>query len=86
MITGAHSIIYSTSPEVDRAFLRDVLGLPNVDVEAFVAEMGTRGVATSPVRDEGWGRVTHLTLPSGGRLGVYQPRHARPPPPAMRSS
>jgi len=32
MITGAHSILYSTSPDADRAFLRDVLALPNVDV------------------------------------------------------
>ena len=32
MIIGAHSIIYSTSPDADRAFLRDVLKLPNVDV------------------------------------------------------
>ena len=31
MITGAHSILYSTNPEADRAFLRDVLGLPHVD-------------------------------------------------------
>ena len=32
MIHGAHSIIYSKNPEADRAFLRDVLKLPNVDV------------------------------------------------------
>jgi hypothetical protein len=32
MITGAHSIIYSKNPEADRAFLRDVLHLTNVDV------------------------------------------------------
>jgi hypothetical protein len=32
MITGAHSIIYSTNPDADRAFLRDVLKFPNVDV------------------------------------------------------
>lgn len=32
MINGAHSVIYSKNPEADRAFLRDVLGLPNVDV------------------------------------------------------
>ena len=32
MIIGAHSIIYSTNPDADRAFLRDVLELPNVDV------------------------------------------------------
>ncbi len=27
MIIGAHSIIHSTSPDADRAFLRDVLEL-----------------------------------------------------------
>lgn len=32
MLIGAHSIIYSTNPDADRAFLRDVLRLPNVDV------------------------------------------------------
>ena len=32
MIIGAHSIIYSTNPDADRAFLRDVLQLTNVDV------------------------------------------------------
>ena len=31
MITGAHSIIYTTNPEADRAFLRDILQLTNVD-------------------------------------------------------
>ena len=32
MVTGAHTIIYSTNPEADRALLRDVLKLPHVDV------------------------------------------------------
>ena len=31
MITGAHSIIYSTDPVADRIFLRDVLKFPLVD-------------------------------------------------------
>ncbi len=31
MITGAHIIIFSTDAEADRAFFRDVLGLPYVD-------------------------------------------------------
>ena len=112
MIIGAHSIIYSTSPDADRAFLRDVLKLTNVDVgdgwlifglppaevavhpsevndvhefylmcddvEALIAEMTGRGIASSPVQDEGWGLITQLTLPGGGKLGMYQPRHARP--------
>jgi catechol 2,3-dioxygenase-like lactoylglutathione lyase family enzyme len=112
VITGAHSIIYSTNPDADRAFMRDVLGLPAVDVgdgwlifalppaevavhpaerndrhelyllcddvEAFVTGMRTQGVACAPIRDEGWGRLTQVSLPGGGKLGVYQPRHVRP--------
>lgn len=31
-IIGAHSILYSKDAEADRAFLRDVLQFPNVDV------------------------------------------------------
>jgi hypothetical protein len=31
MLTGAHAILYSQKPDEDRAFLRDVLGLPHVD-------------------------------------------------------
>ncbi len=31
MISGAHAIIYSSEPELDRMFLKDVLGLGSVD-------------------------------------------------------
>jgi hypothetical protein len=31
-VIGAHSILYSKDAEADRAFLRDVLKFPNVDV------------------------------------------------------
>ena len=48
------------------------------DVEAFVAEMNKHNIACEPVQDLGWGLLTQLTLPAGGKLGVYQPRHARP--------
>jgi hypothetical protein len=112
MIVGAHSIIYSTNPEADRAFLRDVLMLPNVDVgegwlifglppaevavhpsdennrhelylmsddiAAFVADMKAHHIICSSVKDQGWGLLTQLTLPGGGTVGIYEPRHARP--------
>ncbi len=48
------------------------------DVEAFIQTMRAHALACSAIRDEGWGLLTHLTLPGGGKLGVYQPRHARP--------
>jgi len=48
------------------------------DIEAFVANMKGRGVACAPVTNQGWGLLTEVTLPGGGSIGVYQPRHARP--------
>jgi hypothetical protein len=48
------------------------------DVEALTADLGARKIACSPVRDLGWGLLTQVTLPGGGKLGIYQPRHARP--------
>jgi hypothetical protein len=54
------------------------------DVAGFVSEMAARNVACTPPRDQGWGTLTAVTLPGGGTLGVYQPRHARPEPPGHR--
>ena len=50
------------------------------DVEAFSAEMEKKSVTCGPVQDMGWGLLSELSLPGGGKLGVYQPRHARPKP------
>jgi hypothetical protein len=118
MIIGAHSILYSVRPEADRAFLKDVLKLPGVDVgegwlifglppsevavhpseendlhefylmcddvEEFITEMTGRGIGCAPAQNLGWGILTQVTLPGGGKLGIYQPRHARPKPMAVR--
>lgn len=120
MIIGAHSIIYSKKPDADRAFLRDALGLPHVDVgegwlvfglppaevavhpsdrndvhefflmcddvRALTVAMRKRGIRCGAVRNQGWGLLTQLTLPGGGKLGIYQPRHARPKAMSARKS
>ena len=49
------------------------------DIEATMRELGDKGVAfDGPVTDERWGRVTQILLPSGARLGLYEPRHPSP--------
>ena len=48
------------------------------DVDAFVARMADRGVEAEAVETQRWGRTTAVTLPGGGKLGVYQATHARP--------
>jgi predicted enzyme related to lactoylglutathione lyase len=49
------------------------------DLETTMQELGGKGVAfDGPVTDQQWGRVTNIVLPSGARLGLYEPRHASP--------
>jgi hypothetical protein len=113
-IVGAHSIIYSTKPDADRAFLRDVLKLSSVDVgdgwlifglppaevavhpsdrndihefylmcdnvDELVTMLKRQNVPCGAVQNQGWGLLTQIGLPGGGKLGIYQPRHARPKP------
>jgi catechol 2,3-dioxygenase-like lactoylglutathione lyase family enzyme len=45
------------------------------DVDATVAALKAKGVSTREIRDQGWGRVTQIVLPSGDELGLYEPRH-----------
>jgi hypothetical protein len=50
------------------------------DIEATTAELQAKGVELArPVSDEGWGLVTAISLPGGGELGLYEPRHPLPP-------
>jgi catechol 2,3-dioxygenase-like lactoylglutathione lyase family enzyme len=48
------------------------------DIEALIEDMARHGVPCEPVQEQDWGRLTYITLPGGGNLGIYQPRHARP--------
>jgi hypothetical protein len=48
------------------------------DIEALIIEMRARSLKCGPVEEQPWGSLTHLTLPGGGALGIYQPKHASP--------
>src|SRR5262245_52005821 len=49
------------------------------DVNTTVAELKAKGVdVAQPISNEGFGLVTAIRLPSGGELGLYQPRHTSP--------
>ena len=45
------------------------------DLEAFIATMKAKNVNCSEVETARWGRIITIPLPSGGRIGMYQPRH-----------
>ena len=48
------------------------------NVQTFVERMRASGIACGPINEQRWGLLTEITLPSGAKLGVYQPKHARP--------
>ena len=53
------------------------------DVEATVKELQAKGVQLEgEVTDEGFGLMSTIRLPGGGRLGLYEPRHPSPIVPA----
>ena len=112
MINGAHIVIYTKDPEADRAFFRDVLGLPSVDagggwlifamppleaafhdskkndrhelylmcddIAATIKHLKSKKVKVSDVSEQRWGKVATFTLPGGGKIGFYQPKHPSP--------
>lgn len=46
------------------------------DLEATLAELAAKGVAAVGERTEArWGVRAYIGLPSGARLGLYEPRH-----------
>ncbi|HEX4487829.1 MAG TPA: VOC family protein [Terriglobales bacterium] len=119
MFTGAHVLLYSDKPEEDRAFFRDVLEFPSIDighgwmlfklppaeaalhpsnggagqlhggrhllgavlylmcddVQAVIKKLEARQVEFSSPEEAPWGIKTTIKLPSGGELGLYQPKH-----------
>ena len=48
------------------------------DVDAFIVKMTAKGVPCSPAKDVGFGLLTTVTLPGGGKIAVYKPKHATP--------
>ncbi|MES2390968.1 MAG: extradiol dioxygenase [Acidobacteriota bacterium] len=45
------------------------------NLEAEIASLTEKGVACSTQHNERWGSITQITLPGGGTLGLYQPKH-----------
>jgi catechol 2,3-dioxygenase-like lactoylglutathione lyase family enzyme len=45
------------------------------DLKAETAALGKKGVQLGEVREERWGRRTTISLPGGGKVGLYEPKH-----------
>ncbi len=45
------------------------------DVREEVRRLEAKKVKCAPLHEESWGIATAITLPSGGAVGLYQPKH-----------
>ena len=48
------------------------------DLKETTAALDAKGIQCEEVQEQPWGVLTNIKLPGGGRLGLYQPKHARP--------
>jgi len=48
------------------------------DLKQTIASLDAKGIQCTDVQEPPWGILTTIKLPGGGRLGLYQPKHARP--------
>ncbi len=45
------------------------------DLKAEISAFAKKGVHCSEVQEARWGSITHIRLPGGGDVGLYQPKH-----------
>jgi len=48
------------------------------DLAATLREFKSKNVEVSDVREERWGKLAKFSLPGGGKVGIYQPKHPSP--------
>jgi len=55
--------------------LGTVLYLMCDDLPSFVKSLQAKNVQCTEIEEAGWGIKTTIKLPSGGEIGLYQPKH-----------
>jgi len=48
------------------------------DIAATLEDLKSKNVKVSDVIKRPWGKVATFTLPGGGKIGVYEPKHPSP--------
>ena len=45
------------------------------DLRSEMDALFQKGISCSEVEEARWGSVTHIQLPGGGQVGLYEPKH-----------
>jgi catechol 2,3-dioxygenase-like lactoylglutathione lyase family enzyme len=57
---------------------RHELSLMCDDIAATLKDLEAKNVKVSEVSEQRWGKLASFTLPGGGRIGIYEPKHLSP--------
>jgi len=63
-------------PHADRDLSSAVVYLMCDNLRETIAALSAKGAKTTEIHEAGWGITTTVSLPGGGGLGLYEPRHA----------
>src|SRR5271170_2209169 len=48
------------------------------DIAATLKDLAAKKVKVSEVNEQRWGKLATFTLPGGGKIGIYEPKHPSP--------
>jgi hypothetical protein len=48
------------------------------NIAATLKDLQSKKVKVSDVSEQRWGKLASFTLPGGGKIGIYEPKHASP--------
>ncbi len=80
-VDAGHGWLIFALPPAEAAFHPDSdsntheLYLMCDDLNAEIKALTDKGVVCSEVQEQRWGSITRVSLPSGGNVGLYQPKH-----------
>jgi catechol 2,3-dioxygenase-like lactoylglutathione lyase family enzyme len=80
-VDAGHGWLIFTLPPAEAAFhpsddnASHELYLMCDDLKAEMASLAKKRVKCSKVEEARWGSITKMSLPGGGHVGLYQPKH-----------
>jgi hypothetical protein len=83
-VDAGHGWLIFAMPPLEAAFHdaesndRHELYLMCDDIAATLKDLESKNVEVSDVSEQRWGKLASLTLPGGGKIGLYQPKHPSP--------
>jgi len=83
-VNAGHGWLIFALPRAEAAFHdaesndRHELFLMCDDIASTLSDLKAKKVKVSDVSEQRWGKLASFTLPGGGKVGIYEPKHARP--------